>query len=178
MVIRRPRQQRSHTNFLNFLISGKNTVFPFLSVFWVSGWAITYRSILNCRSWRWEVELTDYNSCRTIQKDRNWWRSNQAVLSMPIPWLAGIPIPWHYEWLDKDSVILSHLSGVTVTSALTTKLRSAIDSLCVPHVERQSSQDNHRPDVGPGCGRSRMGARSLLSNQRISPPECRSLMSS
>ena len=55
-----------------------------------------------------------------------------------------------------------------------TKLRSAIDFPCVPHVERQSSQDNHRSDVGPSCG---MGARSLLSNQRISPPECRSLMS-
>ena len=167
MVIRRPRQQRSHTNFLNFLISGKKTVFPFLSVFWVSGWAITYRSILNCRSWRWEVELTDYNSCRTIQKDRNWWRSNQAVLSMPIPWLAGIPIPWHDEWLDKDSVILSQLSGVTVTFAypnlfslqmVIQKLRSAIDFTCVPHVERQRSQDNHRPDLGPACGRSRMGA--------------------
>ena len=79
--------------------------------------SMTYRSILNCRSWRWEIELTDYNSCRTMQKDRKW-RSNQAVLSMPIPWLAGIPIPWHDEWLDKDSVILSQLNGVTVTSPL------------------------------------------------------------
>lgn len=102
VVIRRPRQQRSHTNFLNFLISGKNTVFfPFRKGL-NERLSITYRSILNWRSWRWEVELTDYNSCRTMQKDRKW-RSNQAVLSMPIPRMAGIPITWHDEWLDKES---------------------------------------------------------------------------
>ena len=58
VVIRRPRQQRSHTNFLNFLISGKkHGYFSFVSVY-VERLRVTYLSILNCRSWWWGVELT------------------------------------------------------------------------------------------------------------------------